>query len=69
MGEDDRNSSGSQSSDPRDGSGKTCEYCGVAIDTSDWYPVTKERDSDGSLQFYFFCGEDCQEAWLGEQSG
>lgn len=46
---------------------KSCEHCGAAIDTSDWYPVTKERDSDGSLRFYPFCSEECQDAWLDEQ--
>ena len=65
MGDDDRETT--PSSDQRDTSGKICEYCGTAIDTSDWYPVTKERDSDGSLQFYFFCSEDCQEAWAKEK--
>ena len=59
---------GSASSDRRDTTAKTCEYCGGDIDTSDWYPVTKRRDADGSLQFSFFCGEDCQEAWLREHS-
>ena len=42
----------------------TCEYCGTVIETSEWYPVTKERDDDGELQFYSFCSERCQVAWL-----
>ena len=69
MGEDDRESPPSQPSDRQDAPEKNCEYCGTAIDTSDWYPVTKDRDSDGSLQFYFFCSEACQDAWLDEQPG
>ena len=42
----------------------TCEYCGAVIETSEWYPVTTERDEDGELQFYSFCSERCQVAWL-----
>lgn len=47
--------------------GKTCEHCGEPIDTSDWYLVSKQRDSDGSLQFASFCSEECQTAWQEEQ--
>lgn len=54
------------STDQRDSAITLCEHCETVIDTSDWYPVTKERDSDGSLQFYSFCSEDCQEAWATE---
>lgn len=46
---------------------KRCEYCGSAIDTSDWYPVTKGRADDGSLTFYYFDSTECQEAWLDER--
>lgn len=45
---------------------KRCEYCGAAIDTSDWYPVTKGRGADGSLTFYYFDSEECQAAWRDE---
>ena len=65
MGDDDGETP--PSSEQRDTPRKTCEYCGTAIDTSNWYPVIKERGSDGSLQFYTFCSEDCQEAWLTER--
>lgn len=67
MGDDDRETPASPPNTQPDTPDKTCEYCGAVIDTSDWYPVTKERDSDGSLQFSFFCSEDCQDAWLTEQ--
>lgn len=45
-------------------SDECCTHCGSTVDTSDWYPVTKERDEDGSLELYPFCGDECQEAWL-----
>ena len=64
MGEDDGETSDAPSTDRAATASKRCEYCESAIDTSDWYPVTKERDSDGSLQLYPFCSEDCQGAWL-----
>lgn len=48
-----------------DGSPQTqCEYCGAQIETEDWYPITKRRGSDGSLQLFPFCDEACQTAWL-----
>lgn len=50
----------------RDGGDEVCEYCGAPVDTSDWHPVSKQRDSDGSLQLILFCSEDCQEAWQDE---
>lgn len=65
---DDEGEPASPSNTRRNTSDETCEYCGAAIDTSDWYPVTKERDSDGTLQFYPFCDEDCQDSWLTEES-
>lgn len=43
-----------------------CANCGQAIDTGEWYPVTTRRDDDGSLQFFPFCSESCQDAWLAE---
>lgn len=67
MGDEERKTQDTPSRDQRDASGKICEYCGAMIDTSDWYPVTKERDSDESLQIYSFCSEDCQEAWSEER--
>lgn len=42
----------------------TCESCGSSIDTSDWYPLAKERGPDGSLRLYPFCSEDCRDTWL-----
>lgn len=66
MGDDEREGSASPSNTRSDTPDEPCEHCGATIDTSDWYPVTKERDSDGVLQFYPFCSEDCQDAWLGE---
>lgn len=43
---------------------KHCTSCDTVIETTDWYPVTKERDEDGTLQFYPFCSEACRDAWL-----
>ena len=45
-----------------------CEQCGEPIETSEWYPITSDRDDDGSLQLHPFCTEDCQSAWLDERS-
>lgn len=67
MSDDDGEDSASRSNTQSDTPDKTCVYCGAVIDTNDWYPVTKRRDSDGSLQFYAFCSEDCQAAWLDER--
>lgn len=47
---------------------ETCEYCEAAIDTSEWYPVNKQRDSDGSLELLPFCSEDCRQQWQDEQT-
>lgn len=44
----------------------TCEQCGSPIETTDWYPVSRHEDSDGSMQFYAFCSEACQNAWQPE---
>lgn len=65
MDEGDAESSGSGSNGPSD---KYCSYCGAAIERSEWYPVTKERDAAGSLRFYSFCSEACQTAWLDDRS-
>lgn len=43
---------------------KTCEQCGDAIATGDWYPISTERSADGSLRLYPFCSEECQSDWL-----
>lgn len=59
---------GSGSTDGTDASNTYCEQCGDPIETNEWYPVTSERDEDGSLQLYPFCSEDCQSAWLDERS-
>ena len=67
MGNEDRESSAASSNDERGSSDKRCAYCGTPIDTGDWYPVTKERDGDGSLEFYSFCSEECQDDWRDER--
>lgn len=41
-----------------------CAHCGQSVDTSNWHPVAKRRDDDGSLRFFSFCSEACQDAWL-----
>lgn len=64
MGDDDQEA---VSSSPRDTTGTRCKHCGTAIDTSDWYPVTTDRASDGTLQLHSFCSEACQEEWLTER--
>ncbi|ELZ31424.1 YHS domain-containing protein [Halogeometricum pallidum JCM 14848] len=46
-----------------------CDRCGNPIETSDWYPMEKERDSDGELRLYSFCSDGCKEAWLDESEG
>ena len=66
--DDDRETRDSRLSDQDIPSGKICEYCGTAIGTSDWYPVTKKRNADGSIQLYSFCSDSCQETWLDERS-
>lgn len=45
---------------------KTCAYCGAAINTNEWYPVTTGSDEDGNLQIYSFCGESCRNEWCDE---
>lgn len=67
MGDEDRKTAPS-TSDRNDSSGRVCDHCGATIETSDWFPVTNERDADGSVQLYHFCSEDCQDAWLDERS-
>jgi len=66
MADDDGGPPAAESEHKQGAGGKRCAHCGAAFDTSDWYPVTTERDGAGSLQFYSFCSEDCQTAWLGE---
>ena len=62
MGEDDPEQNASASSDDY-GPAKTCDNCERPIETSDWYPVTSERDGEGSLRLYHFCSEECHDAW------
>lgn len=64
-GEDDATTPSTPGTD-EDPSARVCEQCETAIDTSDWYPVTNDRDADGTLRLYHFCSEECQDAWLGE---
>lgn len=52
-----------------DESDATCDHCGSTIDTSEWYPVTKERDQDGSLRLYAFCSVRCRDEWRDERDG
>lgn len=67
MGED-RRSSAPETADGGSGAeGKTCERCGNAIETSEWYPIAAERNAEGSLELYPFCSEDCQMAWREER--
>lgn len=68
MGDDDGEPPDSPTSDRSDGPEKRCEYCGGPIDTSDWYPVGKDRDPDGSLRLYSFCSEACRDSWLDERT-
>nr|WP_233340993.1 hypothetical protein [Haloprofundus sp. MHR1] len=42
---------------------KWCEYCGAAIDTSEWYPVVTVGDGNSVLRIYPLCGDDCRELW------
>lgn len=51
-----------------DASSKTCAQCGEPIETSDWYPITSDRDDDGTLKLYPFCTEDCQATWIEARS-
>lgn len=46
--------------------GRRCDHCGAAIETGDWHPVTKRRNPDGSLAFFYFDSEACQDAWLAD---
>lgn len=66
MGKDDEEPPASPSNEQSGSPGEYCEYCGTAIDTRDWYPVTKARDSDGSLQLFSFCSEECHRDWFDE---
>ncbi|WP_458209794.1 DUF7576 family protein [Haladaptatus sp. NG-SE-30] len=65
-GNDDRETPPSASNNQRDTLGKTCDHCGTSIDTSDWHPITKDREADGSIQIHHFCSEDCENAWQDE---
>ncbi|WP_224450312.1 DUF7576 family protein [Haloprofundus salilacus] len=47
---------------------KRCEYCGSPIETSEWYPVATVRDSNGELQIYSLCSDECRAAWNAERS-
>lgn len=44
-----------------------CQRCGATIATNHWYPIAKERTSDGSLELYPFCSEDCKDRWVAER--
>lgn len=68
MEDNDGKTEPSSSDEQEDEAVETCEYCGEPIDTNDWYPVSKRRDSDGSLQFFSFCSEECQDGWCDERS-
>ncbi|WP_254863963.1 DUF7576 family protein [Halovivax gelatinilyticus] len=49
-------------------SAERCTQCNAPIDTGTWYPVSKDRADDGSLELYPFCGEECQQSWLEPRS-
>lgn len=66
--DEERGGSSSPSSAPSDASSKTCVQCGTPIETGEWYPITADRDSEGSLRLHPFCTEDCQATWLDERS-
>lgn len=68
MANDEREPPSSGGDDGSDTPTERCEYCGKAVETGEWYPVTKERDADGSLRLYSFCSEECQEKWREERS-
>jgi len=42
---------------------KRCDHCDNPIETSDWYPIAKERNSDDELRLYTFCSEACKRVW------
>lgn len=63
-GDSDRDASSGQTDDDQ----RRCEYCGAVIDTSEWYPVSQVEDSDGTLNFYSFCDEECQDSWHDDQT-
>lgn len=42
---------------------KTCENCGVRIDTSQWHPVVAE-EVDGTFRVYAFCDASCRDEWI-----
>lgn len=46
-----------------------CAECGATVDRREWHPVAKARDSDGTLQLYPFCSEDCRTDWQAEHAG
>lgn len=60
-------SSDSPSTEQPETPGERCERCGRPIDTGEWYPITKDRDPDGSLRLYAFCSDGCRADWLDEQ--
>lgn len=39
-----------------------CENCGLCIDTSDWYPVVTEVESE-TVVLYTFCDDRCLGTW------
>lgn len=64
MRESDGGSSSASPDEHRDASQVRCKTCDGPIDTSDWYPVTQERDEDDTLHIHAFCCEGCRETWL-----
>lgn len=42
---------------------RRCDHCDDPIETSDWHPMAKERDSEGELRLYTFCSKACKQAW------
>lgn len=44
----------------------TCAYCGDSFKPNVTYPVATRTNSDGDLEVYSFCDEDCKASWEAE---
>lgn len=42
---------------------EACAECGAPFEPEESYPAVAERDDDGAIQVYSFCGDDCLAAW------
>lgn len=43
---------------------EVCARCGATLTDGEWHPVVSEAAADGEHQFFSFCDEDCQAAWV-----